>query len=225
MNMKELFDDFNEIQEKKERLQREIKFLDKMKETRLEILRNSVVFDVSVVKAIAKLMSKKENEKYVSFIYNRISHLFTSDNYNVDNYYVGITKYDNVSDLKKGEIINDLLESDEVYSIFLIECDLSEENDEKEKFVSMYDSLSSLKNNVILFKFLFEEYPINGSYPNSKISKCNFEGHEYVKDYIRYLTSLQVQNGGRRLTYNEMNSAIYEFLNMNKEDAKKRIKK
>jgi len=224
MNLQELFSDFDEIQQKKEKLQREIMFLDKLKETRLEILRSSIIFESYVVNAIAKLMSKKENERYVPFVYNRILHLFASDDYNVDNYYVGITKYDNVRTLEKGDNIRNTLESGGVYTMFLIESDISDEDEKTDKYVSMYDSFSKSNNGMVLFKFLSEEYNINSSHSHTIISRCNFEGHEYVKDYIRYLVDLQVQNNGKRLTYEEMINAIYEFLNMNNEEVKKLIR-
>ena len=225
MNLQELFDDFNKIEQKKEKLQREIKFLDKMKETRLEILEKSILFNGNVVIALANLMSKKEKEKYVPFIYNRILYLFVGDKYNVDNYYVGITKYDNIRTLEKGDNIENLLESGCVYPMFLSEYDVSDETVVTDKFVSLYFPFSKPKNNIVTFKYLLDEYNISSFFPLVKIIDFNFENFEYIKDFIRYLIDLQIQNNGKKLTYDEMNSAIYEFLNMNTEKVKKITRK
>lgn len=223
MNIKELFDDFNEIEQKKERLQREIKFLDKMKETRLEILRNSVIFDVSIVKAIANLLSIKEKDKYNVFMYGMATDLFVDGNSSVDNNYVGITSNRNIKALEHGKSLKELLDTGEIYTIFLYNIDLSEDDTRSIKYIGLYDCLNDRK--FISFKYLLDEYIQFSSYFPFRSCHCNFDNHEYVKDYIRFLCDRQIQNNGKRLTYDEMNSAIYEFLNMNKEEVKRIIRK
>ena len=129
-----------------------------------------------------------------------------------------------IKTLEKGDNIESLLESGCVYPMFLSEYDVSDETLVTDKFVSLYFPFSKPKNNIVTFKYLRDEYNISAFYPLLKIIDFNFENFEYIKDFIRYLIDLQIQNNGKRLTYEEMINAVYEFLNLEQEDVKKRIR-
>ena len=156
-------------------------------------------------------------------MYGMATDLFVDGNSSVDNNYVGITSNRNIEALEHGKSLKEFLDTGEIYTIFLYNTDLSEDDTRDIKYIGLYDCLNDRK--FISFKYLLDEYIQFSSYFPFSSCHCNFDNHEYVKDYIRFLCDRQIQNNGKRLTYDEMNSAIYEFLNMNKEDVKKIIRK
>jgi len=55
-------------------------------------------------------------------------------------------------------------------------------------------------------------------------SLTSFSGREYIKDFIIHLFDLQVENNGKQLTYEEMQVALNDFLELEKDKPKLKIK-
>ena len=56
------------------------------------------------------------------------------------------------------------------------------------------------------------------------VCSCTFIDYPYINDFIKYLYILQVKNNGRHLTYEEMQEALNDFLELERNKPKQKIK-
>ena len=72
----------------------------------------------------------------------------------------------------------------------------------------------------ITFKSLIDKYTIDGEKDFSKCCENTFDKHKYENNFIEYLFDIQVQNNGKHLTYEEMQVALNNYLNLEKNKPK-----
>ena len=78
-------------------------------------------------------------------------------------------------------------------------------------------------NRDLTFSHLRKQFNIDVDMINKYNFRCNiydYQGHEYIKDFITYLAVLQVKMDGMTLPYDEMLIAVYDFINMSKDKPK-----
>ena len=68
----------------------------------------------------------------------------------------------------------------------------------------------------LTFKHLLEKYNVKDGKWVGSINSSEFEYHPYVKDFITYLSDLQIENGGRLLSRKEMFIAAASFVGTSK---------
>ena len=78
----------------------------------------------------------------------------------------------------------------------------------------------------ITFDKLLDKYDLFDDYALDSTILCHtdFKNYEYVNEFIEYLFDLQVQNDGRQLTYEKMQKALNDFLELEKDKPKQKIK-
>ena len=176
-----------------------------------EILKKSARFDESLVFLIAELMTYKEDYPYSPFIYEE-SEVFLGTNFKNSN--VGIASDDIISDYMDNNIVinNDFFDNKLGFIVFEKES-VVVENEIENKIIDFYDFKETESYpREISFDFVLKNFNIKNYRTNYE-----FEDFEYVQDYISYLFELQLKNNGRHLTYDEMDQALDEFLELENE--------
>lgn len=216
MNSKELLGKLDIAKEKCDELLELIENEQRKSYELRQILKSSLSFRTfDVVHVLADLISIKENNSYGLLIYNKKTEL---NNYR--NIAIAISKYfgSNKAERKFAKSLKNIDESQDYIIIYysdMCRCD-------KKLNRLEYMTFTSLLNKYDLFNEYYGKYYYN----ESKIS-CNncFEEFPYINFFIEYLFDLQVQNNGKHLTYEEMQIALNNFLELNKNNPKtKRLK-
>ena len=185
----------------------------------LAMLNASAIFDESLIKLIADLISIKEAENYVPFMYKKESDIFASEAFTAQNTWIGITKYKNISMYIENRDIEELFKQKYGYNTIKISTTLA--NNEKEKpYIGLYDIDKDYQGKLFTFEFILNQIGEVGVYYPVGVCKSDFKEFDYVRDYIKYLFDLQVERKGKRLNYEELRFALEDFLNQNKSKTK-----
>ena len=177
-----------------------------------DILRASLMFSApDITKTMAKLMTNKENEKYVPLIFDRDDFIGTT-------FFYAISRKDKAREYEK-----------KLYGCNSVEDLVGLKNLDDFVFIykDYYDDIDfqyvNPKEKMISFDFLLDggavPLDIDDSLSIGKMS-CNtqysttFDKFDYLYVFIEYLYDLQVINAGKKLSLEDMTKALSYFLNM-----------
>ena len=177
-----------------------------------DILRSSLMFSLGdVTRTMAKLMTDKENEKYVPLIFDR-------DDFIGSTFFYAIAREDKAKEYEK-KLYRCNSEDDLV--------GLKNLDDFVFIYKDYYDDVDfqyvNPKDKMISFDFLMDGGAVSLDVEDSlSISKnsCNthysttFDKFDYLYVFIEYLYDLQVINAGKKLSLEDMTKALSYFLNM-----------
>ena len=215
MDFKEVIERLNEIKIKREKLKGELNDLDRMEEDYSTFLNISAVFDEALIQSISELLSIKEKESYVPFMYKSYSSLFSNGAYSVQNTCLGITKYNNIPMFTNSQNYDELFRQKYGYDMILLNTELlDKEEEEPAPYIGLYSLSDNYCKKVFTFDFLLKQFGELSEFYPVRICKSNFEDYTYVQDYIRYLFDLQIKRKGKRLNYKEMQVAMADYLAM-----------
>ena len=177
-----------------------------------DILRASLMFSApDITKTMAKLMTDKENRKYVPLIFDRDDFIGTT-------FFYAVSREDKEKEYKKKlyecNSVDDLVGLKNLDDFVFIYKDYYDDID--------FQYVNS-KENMISFDFLMDGGAVSLDIDDSlSIGKrsCNtqysttFDKFDYLYVFIEYLYDLQVINGGKKLSLEDMTKALSCFLNM-----------
>ena len=179
------------------------------------------VFDESLIQVISELLSIKEEESFVPFMYKRYTGIFTNGSCSVENDCIGIAKSEYLPMFTQTDNKEKLFNQKYGYDMICVNTELLE--DEKEvvdNSVREYNLDNDYSKKVFTFEFLLDEIgSVSSAYPIC-ICKSNFDKYDYVQNYIRYIFDLQVQKSNMRLDYDEMKKAMNDYLQLEKNKKK-----
>ena len=211
MNSEELKNRLSEIK-------KEMSSYNKLKEEKQklsEIYISSIYFNIiDIIRVLTRLIELKEKKKHYPIVTeepfrSEIHGYFTGDKIqtfaivqadNYDEAFAKLTDYTHSSLINSG--------NDNIIIIGGILYNTYQRN------VFNSDELN------ITFKSLIDKYTIDGEKDFSKCCKNTFDKHKYVNNFIEYLFDIQVQNNGKHLTYEEMQEALNNYLNLEKNKPK-----
>ncbi len=178
-----------------------------------DLINRSDMFDESLVFLIAELMSYKEGTHYSPFFYEEKKPFFKGY---YKNTIVGIAPdvviCDYIDNNKNN--LKELFDNKTCYKVFNKGRGPAAYQIKDTK-IGVYDFENTMNNKkYISFNFLLKGFNIQ-NYP----TYYEFEDYKYVQDYINYLFELQLKNRGKHLTYEEMDKALDDFLNLEEEKA------
>lgn len=84
--------------------------------------------------------------------------------------------------------------------------------------------IGELNKIMATYQFLIDEYNLNDMYNQKErelVTKINFDGHEDIKEFIKYLAKLQIENN-KHYTYDEMLEILSNYLSQIKNTPKTR---
>ena len=232
MNNNELMKDkMNELKSREIILKKELADIWKKRNELSSFINRCAIFDESVIYYITVLLSYKENKAFVPFIYKIIIPDFASYTKDIETLHVGIAEGVYLTRFKGRYDFGTLFQQEFGFKIFKTDVRFIKYNADhseaynREEYIRVYYGNREVpeKSKKITFEFLLAEYGIENTYP-VEVSHYNFEDYSYVQDYISYLFELQVQNDGRQLTYEEMQRALNDFLELEKDKPKQKIK-
>lgn len=214
MNSNELYNQLEIVKNKYDELLKLIE-IEKNKNFELsELLKSCLSFRTfDVINVIAELISIKENDSYAVVFCNEDTNFtdyrkvgFAISKYFGDN--KALRKY--IRHLKS--LNSSLYGTADYIDIYYNEHKKCDPN------------LQCLK--YITFACLLNKYDLLSIHSFNSTIKCqnSFKNYEYVNDFIEYLFDLQVQKNGEHLTYEEMQKALDDFLNKEKNKPKQKIK-
>ena len=216
--------ELEDLKSRREYLKKELVDIDKKEEKLLDFVNRCAIFNETIIFYISQLLSYKHKKLFLPFTYKRYN---GSSSMDIETIYVGISSDENIINFmgSKSDNIDEFFKQKLGYELFLKSTDIVE-HDEKNKngIINNYQYHDGKNDrNKIIFSFLLKNYGIKNSYPVT-ISLYNFEDYSYVQDYISYLFDLQVQNNGKQLSDDEMFNALNDFLELEKNKPKQKIK-
>lgn len=211
MNYDELL---RNIEENSEEIFSLSRILEKLKNTKKELSKlyiSSAFFNTKdISKIIAKLISYKEGKEYKVLEWN-------------NNDFIYVRNYCAICDNEKYDYYYNYF-SNGIHEISREQSDiLLMDNYSYDDIDPLYETFN---NRNISFDFLWSQYKFNNAdydYYDINLCKSNFNNYEYVKGFIYYLFNIQIMNNGKHLNYNELDEALNNYINLEKN--KKRIKK
>ena len=221
MNLKETMNRIKEMENRECELKEELISLENERTDMITRLNLCAVFDESLIQVISELLSIKEEENFVPFMYKSYTGIFTNGAYSVENDCIGIAKSEYLPMFNQTDNKEKLFNQKYGYDMICVNTELLE--DEKEvvdNSVREYNLDNNYSKKVFTFEFLLDEIgSVSSAYP-IRICKSNFDEYDYVQNYIRYIFDLQVQKNNMRLDYDEMKKAMNDYLQLEKNKRK-----
>ncbi len=212
MNLSDVMEKIKDIKSRKEKLKNELFDMEREEEDMVTFLNICATFDESLIKIISDLMTQKEKEGYIPFMYKSYSSLFTNSAYSVENTCVGITKYTNIPMFNRTKNVEELFKQEYGYNMICLKTELLEKETEvANPYIGLYNISKDYSGKIFTFEFLLDEIDSSAFALPVRICKSNFNECPYIRDYIRYVFDLQVQRNGKRLNYEEMKKSVEEF--------------
>lgn len=211
MNSNELFDKLEITNEKYNDLLKLIEIENEKSIALKEILKSSLSFKTfDVINILAQLISIKENEEYKILVCNEAANF---KGYRTIG--IAITKFFD-GNRKIRRFINQLKTSNNLTDYIVIYYN---------PICKCESSLQKLET--ITFESLLNEYDLFNTHKIDTSIKCmnSFYNYSYVNEFLSTLFNLQVQRNGEHLSYEEMQKALDDFLNKEKFNQNKRLKK
>lgn len=182
-------------------LQERLDHLEARKKELEDISESSKVFNADdITNIMTRLMTKKEDTKYISFISIRNGFLSST-------YFYAISRKEKASEyeseLKKCYTDADLLKYKKLDDLVFI-C--------REHYDEVDLRHLNLEERKITFEFLKMKPQVNDE--SVRICDSDFGNFDYLYVFIEYLYDLQVRNNGKQLSLEEMGNALDRFLKM-----------
>lgn len=221
MNLEESLKKIKELEIREQELKGELNSIKVESDNLSTLLNICAIFDESLIQVISELMSIKEQEHYIPFMYKNYSSVFVDADYVVQNTCIGITKKENLSIFKENRNPEELFQNKYGYAMLCLETELiGGEKEEDNSYIGVYDISKDSSRKLFTFEFLLKDFDApTGGYP-FRICKYNFDEFSYIKDYVRNLFDMQIQRRGKKLNYEEMQKVMYDFINMNENKPK-----
>lgn len=213
MNLEDTLKKIKELDMREQELKRKLNDTKEESDDLFTLLNTCAIFDESLIQVIAELMSIKEQEDYIPFMYKNYSSVFVDADYVVQNTCIGITKKENLSMFKENKNTEELFQENYVYDMICLKTEVV--NKEKDNsYIGIYDISRNYDRKAFTFEFLLKDFDVlTEGYP-FRICKYSFDEYSYIQEYIRRLFDLQIQRKGKKLNYEEMKKVMFDFIDM-----------
>ena len=224
----DLTERFNNLKKVKRELTKELGIIS-MKERHLhQFINNCAAFNGAIIFIIAELMSHKEGRKITPIIYKRFREGGCYPPAYYDSTFVGIALEEDAISFaeSKSENIDLFLAQKLGYELYQIAVgEITKYRYKVDWVINNYNYSDYEKDKrMITFGFLLNNYGIRNE-STATYSRYDFRDYDYVQDFIIYLFNLQVKNHGKHLTYDDMQKALNDFLELEKNVPKTKTKK
>ena len=213
MNSKELIEQLDSTRTILVYLNNQKNALDEKEQTLTKVIRSSSCFNITdVTKIVAELVSKKEKTTYIPFIFDvdvcdfwGRSHMDTFFTIAESGHEMTV-KHKCIDYAERSEYLQNI---NYPFIIDVINHSKYEGNPRKAD---------------ITFYNIVEKYTNINFDKNTRICIKNLDDCQYVTEFVNYLFELQFQNNSKHLTYEEMQVALNDFLELEKDISKTKIK-
>ena len=226
---KDLTERFNNLKEEKKELNGRLLVLSTKEHNLKNFINKCAIFDESIIFPISQLLSYKEKDKFMPIIYKRFIQCGIYPPTYSENTFIGIAPDRNITEfiMNKSENADRFIGLELGYEIYqrTVGNVTKYRYDDAGWIMKDYNFSDYEKNDkrTITFGFLLKAFDISHSLPTS-FSHYDFNDYPYVQDFIVYLFNLQVKHHGKRLTYDEMNKALNDFIVLEETKPKVKIK-
>ncbi len=226
MNLQDAKERIKKLEVREVKLKQALASAKSAKDDIITLLKLSSIFDESLIQIISELITTKEQEKYVPFIYNKYNSFFASSAHSSVNSCVGIAKEEYIPKFMQTDAIDNLFKQGYGYNMICINTEVVETKvEDTTTYVSLYDLNKEYSNKFFTFKFLLKEIDESEMLYPVRICETDFENFNYVQEFIRHIFDLQVQRCGSRLKYDELKEEMKKFLLSGKENGKSKGQK
>ena len=218
----ELVDQLNMISNVETLTRKQLEYIKKQKKEVFNKICESAIFDEYIIVLITKLMSLYENKDYKPFLYKEYQTVKYNPTTKIEDYYIGISSDENLNALINQNDYNlvEFFNNKQGFEIMYKKSNMKKSEEERSQIVGSYhyDEKSEI-NKPITFKFLLNCFDVKSHF-SYIASVYDFEDFDYVQDFISYIFELQYMNNGKKLTYDELNSAFDNYLSLSQKKDK-----